>query len=143
MSGMMEKQFRRFFQKATHQPGLTGENLLIILELRLDNVVRQLGFAPSLKSARQLVRHGHILVNKKKVNIPSYLVKVGQEISLKEKTSKLESIKESLERKQERGISPWINLNAEAFSGKILRLPTRDELSIEAKDQLIVELYSR
>jgi len=143
IAGMQEKQFRRFFGKASRRQGLTGENLLILLELRLDNVVRQLGFSPSLKAARQMVNHGHILVNQKKVDIPSFLVKVGQEISLKPKALNLQHVKESMEKKRERGIPPWLDLKAEGLSGKVLRMPTRDELSIDAQDQLIVEFYSR
>lgn len=143
IAGMLERQFRRFFYKASRMKGLTGENLLIMLELRIDNVVRQLGFAPSVKAARQLVRHGQVLVNQRKVDIPSYLVKEGQEITLKEKGKKLLAVKEALEKKKERGVPPWLGLNADTFTGKILRLPTRDELSIDAKDRLIVEYYSR
>jgi len=122
---------------------VTGENLLQLLELRLDNVVYSLGFAISRNQARQLVRHGHILVNNHRVNIPSFRVRPEMEISVREKSRKNAQIRESMEFAQGRGIPSWLELDMDKFAGKVTELPTREEIRIPIQEQLIVELYSR
>lgn len=141
--GVLEKQFKNYFLRAAQQKGVTGENLLLFLERRLDNMVYRLGFAASRNEARQLVRNRHFLVNEKHVNIPSYLVKPGDVIKLSEKSQKIEKIKESLEVASRRGIPRWLELHLESFTGKVLSLPTREEITMPIKEQLVVELYSR
>ncbi len=143
MYGLMEKQFRNFFSKAERQKGITGTNLLLLLERRLDNLVYRLGFANSRSEARQLVRHSHFTVNGKKVNIPSYLVKVGEVIELREKSRKISKIGESLEAVARRGIPSWLELEKEQFRGRLVSLPAREDLTMPIKEQLIVELYSK
>jgi len=138
--GILEKQFRRYFQEALKAREETGKTLLHLLERRLDNVIYRLGFAPSRSVARQLVRHGHILVNNKKVNIPSYQVKPGEIISLTPKALKMEVVSKSLEEK-ERKIPSW--LQRKAAVGKIDRLPERNEINFDINEGLIVEFYSR
>ncbi|HSR10716.1 MAG TPA: 30S ribosomal protein S4 [Thermodesulfobacteriota bacterium] len=141
--GVMEKQFRNFFEKADRQKGITGTNLLVLLERRLDNLVYRLGFANSRSEARQLVRHGHFTVGGKKVDVPSYLVKVGEVIELKEKSRKIAKIGESLEAVARRSIPSWLELEKEQFRGRLTALPTREEITMPIKEQLIVELYSK
>ena len=143
MYGLMEKQFRNFFSKAERQKGITGTNLLLLLERRLDNLVYRLGFANSRSEARQLVRHSHFTVNGKKVNIPSYLVKVGESIELREKSRKISKVGESLEAVARRGIPSWLELEKEQFRGRLVSLPAREDLTMPIKEQLIVELYSK
>ncbi len=143
MYGLMEKQFRNFFSKAERQKGITGTNLLLLLERRLDNLVYRLGFANSRSEARQLVRHSHFTVNGKKVNIPSYLVKVGEVIELREKSRKISKVGESLEAVARRGIPSWLELEKEQFRGRLVSLPAREDLTMPIKEQLIVELYSK
>ena len=143
MYGLMEKQFRNFFSKADRQKGITGTNLLLLLERRLDNLVYRLGFANSRSEGRQLVRHSHFTVNGKKVNIPSYLVKVGEVIELCEKSRKIPKIGESLEAVARRGIPSWLELEKEQFRGRLVSLPAREDLTMPIKEQLIVELYSK
>ena len=143
MYGLMEKQFRNFFSKAERQKGITGTNLLLLLERRLDNLVYRLGFANSRSEARQLVRHSHFTVNGKKVNIPSYLVKVGEVIELREKSRKISKVGESLEAVARRGIPSWLELENEQFRGRLVSLPAREDLTMPIKEQLIVELYSK
>jgi len=138
--GVLERQFRRYFKKAFKKRGVTGEALLQLLESRLDNVVYRLGFVPSRSVARQLVRHGHILVDGKKVDIPSYQVKPGQVINLNPKAMKMEVVKKSLAEKKKE-IPSW--LQKRAAVGKIIRLPTREEIGADIAEQLIVEYYSR
>ena len=138
--GVLERQFRRYFKKAFKKRGVTGEALLQLLEPRLDNVVYRLGFVPSRSVARQLVRHGHILVDGKKVDIPSYQVKPGQVINLNPKAMKMEVVKKSLAEKKKE-IPSW--LQKKAAVGKIIRLPTREEIGADIAEQLIVEYYSR
>ena len=140
---MLEKQFRNYFKDAERQKGVTGDNLLISLERRLDNVVYSLGFASSRSQARQLVRHGHILVDSKKTTIPSYQVRVGQEIAVKESSRKNEFIRASVETARGRGIPEWMELDPEKFLGKVAALPTREDIKLPIEEQLIVELYSR
>lgn len=141
--GLLENQFKRTFKKAQKMKGITGENLLILLERRLDNVVYQLGFASSRAQARQLVRHGHVLVNGKKINIPSYEVKVGEEISLRENMKENPVIIENIESARGRGIPSWLELDAKNFSGKVIALPTRADIKVPFQEQLVVELYSK
>lgn len=138
--GVLERQFRRYFKKAFKKRGVTGEALLQLLELRLDNVVYRLGLVPSRSVARQLVHHGHILVDGKKVDIPSYQVKPGQVINLNPKAMKIEVVKKSLAEKKKE-IPSW--LQKKAAVGKIIRLPTREEIGADIAEQLIVEYYSR
>ncbi len=141
--GLTEKQFKRYFKEADRQKGITGENFLILLERRLDNVVYRLGFAQSRAQARQLVRHGHFTVNGKKVDIPSYLLKPGDVVAVREKSRNLTVIKEALEALPRRGLAPWLELRKENFEGVFKTLPTRDEIDIPVNEQLIVEFYSR
>lgn len=143
MYGLMEKQFHNFFEKAERQKGITGTNLLILLERRLDNMVYRLGFANSRSEARQLVRHNHFQVNGQRVNIPSYLVKAGDVIELQEKSRKISKIGESLESVARRGVPSWLELDKEKFRGRVLSLPSREDLTMPVKEQLIVELYSK
>jgi small subunit ribosomal protein S4 len=143
MYGVLEKQFKNYFQKAAQQKGITGENLLFFLERRLDNVVYRLGFAASRNEARQLVRHGHFAVNGRKATIPSLLVRPGDTVRLSEKSRDIGKIKESLEVASRRGIARWLELDAASFTGKLVSLPAREELTMPIREQLIVELYSR
>ena len=141
--GVLERQFGRYFLLADRKKGITGQNLLQILETRLDNVVFRLGFSASRKEARQLVLHGHFLVNGKKVNIPSYLLKPGDTVSVK--TSSLESvkIKENLDDAGSRTVPEWLELDLTNNSGKVKAAPTREQIDIPVQEHLIVELYSR
>ena len=143
MYGMLEKQFRRYFHMADQAKGVTGENLLIMLERRLDNTVYRLGFASSRDQARQLIRHNHFTVNGKKINIPSYFVKVGDVITLKEKSRSNEIIKDNLEGAARRGVPSWIELDTGNFQGTVKALPNREEITLPIQEQLIVELYSK
>ena len=143
MYGMLEGQFKRTFQDAERAKGVTGENLLCLLEQRLDNAVYRLGFASSRNHARQIVRHNHIMVNGKKVNIPSYTVSVNDEIAIKEKSRKIESIAESLEAVVRRGVPSWLELDKVNFKGTVKSLPDRQEITMPIQEQLIVELYSK
>jgi small subunit ribosomal protein S4 len=141
--GVFEKQFRNYFTAAAGRKGVTGDNLLISLERRLDNVVYSLGFASSRSQARQLVRHGHIQVDDRKTTIPSYQVKVGQQVKVKEGSRKNEIIRASVETARGRGIPSWLELDPENFVGKAIALPTRADIKLPVEEQLIVELYSR
>jgi len=141
--GVRERQFRRFYEMAERMKGQTGENLLKLLESRLDNVVYRLGFGKSHRHARQLVVHGHILVNGKKVDRPSYLVKPGDVIEVKEKSRDIPQIKEGMELAQKRGIPSWLELDPENFKGIVKAEPTREEIEIPIEEHLIVELYSK
>jgi small subunit ribosomal protein S4 len=143
MYGMLEKQFRLTFKKADLQKGVTGENLLILLERRLDNIVFRSGYASSRSQARQLVRHNHILVNDRKVNIPSFLVSADDVIMLKEKSRANGLINESLEAVVRRGLPSWIELDKDNYKATIKALPNREELTMPIQEQLIVELYSK
>jgi small subunit ribosomal protein S4 len=143
--GMQEKQFSLFFERGLRMPGITGENLFVQLERRLDNVVYRLRFATSRSQARQIVSHGHILVNGKKVNIPSYLVKANDEISIAEKSRGLTVIKDSLKEFGKAGVMPWLSLNPDAMKGKFLAAPQRSDISDlgDIKEQMIIEYYSK
>ena len=141
--GIQEGQFYKYFLMAERKQGVTGENLLRICESRLDNVVYLLGWANSRAEARQLVTHGHYKVNGKKVNIPSYLIKAGDEVSIKDKSLDSDKIKATLEANASRPVPQWLDLNAEAHSAKILALPTREQIMVPVEEHLIVELYSK
>jgi small subunit ribosomal protein S4 len=141
--GVLERQFRLYFQEADRRKGITGENLLQMLERRLDNVVYSLGFASSRAQARQLVRHGHIQVDGRKTSIPSYQVKPGQAIMVRESSRQNVQVKAALESALGRGVPDWLALDADAFSGKVQAVPTREEIKLPIQEQLIVELYSR
>jgi small subunit ribosomal protein S4 len=141
--GILEQQFRKYFQEAERRKGITGENLLILLERRLDNVVYSLGFASSRAQARQLVRHGHISVDGRRITIPSFQVREGQSIVVKENSKKNDFIRAAVESARGRGIPDWLELNAETFAGKVLTLPKREDIKLPIQEQLIVELYSK
>jgi small subunit ribosomal protein S4 len=143
MYGLLESQFRGTFVKAERLKGVTGTNLLVLLERRLDNVVYRLGFANSRTQARQLVRHNHFMVNGRKVNIPSFQVKKGDTVSVKEKSQKIASIIESMEAVARRGVPQWMELEKAHCSGIIKSLPVREDLTMPIQEQLIVELYSK
>jgi small subunit ribosomal protein S4 len=141
--GMFEAPFRRFFGLAERQKGITGENLVTLLERRLDNMVYRMGFATSRAEARQLVRHGHFLVNQRRVTIPSYLVGSGDEVQVKEASRKISRIQESEDLTQRRGVPEWLEVNKDTFTGRVRALPTRAQLNLPVNEQLIVELYSK
>ena len=141
--GVLESQFRNYFEEADRRKGITGENLLVMLERRLDNVVYSLGFAASRAQARQLVRHGHVLVDGRKVSIPSYQVKANESVVVKEGSRKNPMIRSSVETARGRGVPEWLELDAENVSGRVLRLPSREDIKLPIQEQLIVELYSR
>jgi small subunit ribosomal protein S4 len=141
--GLLEKQFRLTYQRAEKRKGITGTNLLILLECRLDNMVYRMGFASSRNQARQLVRHGHFVVNGRKVNIPSYQVKVGDEIQVKEASRKIAYISEAMETIVRRGIPNWVEVDKENFKGTLKALPNREDLTMPIQEQLIIELYSK
>ncbi len=143
MYGMLESQFRLNFVKADRQKGVTGENLLVLLERRLDNTVFRIGFASSRNQARQIVRHNHILVNGHRVNIPSFLISVGDVITLKEKSRANGMINENLEAVARRGTPTWIELDKDNYKASIKALPNREELTMPIQERLIVELYSK
>jgi small subunit ribosomal protein S4 len=141
--GVLEKQFRRYYYRSEKQKGITGTNLLVLLECRLDNVVYRMGFASSRKQARQLIRHNHFSVIDKKVNIPSYQVKVGDVIQVREGSQKVPAFSEALETVVRRGIPEWMEVDKEKFRGTLKALPNREELTMPIQEQLIVELYSK
>jgi small subunit ribosomal protein S4 len=141
--GVLEKQFRKYFALAEKKEGITGENLLSILETRLDNVIYRLGYADTRRQARQIVTHGHVLVNGKRVDIPSYLVKTGEVVSLKGATATADWMKDIAERNASRAVPKWISADRSAFSGTIADVPKRDDIDFEINETLIVELYSK
>jgi small subunit ribosomal protein S4 len=141
--GVLERQFRHFFSKASESKGVTGEVLLQMLECRLDNVVYRLGFALSHHQARQLVRHGHFTVNGRKVDIPSFQVKAGDEIGVRERSRKLPVVVNSLEQRKGSWTPEWLQVSAEQMSGRVLNIPTRGSIQVPINEQLIVELYSK
>jgi len=141
--GALERQFRKYFAGADRMKGVTGENLLSLLERRLDNVVYRLGFAATRAEGRQLVLHGHLLVNGKRVNVPSYLAKVGDKISIREKSRTIPRLKESVEGAERRGQISWLELDKPNFTGTMKTLPVREEITLPISEQLIVEFYSR
>jgi len=141
--GLLEQQFSHYFELAERMPGITGENLLVLLERRLDQVVYRLGFSSSLAQARQLVRHGHVEVNGKSVTIPSYLLEVNQSVSIAEKSRQKKVVVEAVELAQRRGVPPWMTLEREQFRGALKALPARADLTMPISEKLIVEHYSR
>ena len=141
--GLLEKQFRNYFEKADKMKGKTGDNLLILLERRLDSVVYKLGFAQTRRESRQLVRHGHFLVGGRKVNIPSFLVRSGDVVELREKSRKIPTLNEALEAVVRKGIPPWLELDRENYRGSVKTLPARADIKEPIQEQLIVELYSK
>ena len=141
--GIQEGQFHKYFLMAERRQGMTGENLLRICESRLDNVVYLLGWAPSRAEARQLTTHGHYLVNGKKVDIPSYLLKAGDEVSIRQKSRDSEKFKAVLEANASRPVPEWLDKNAEALSAKVVKLPDREQIEVPVEEHLIVEFYSK
>lgn len=141
--GVLERQFRNYFKKAARKRGITGELLMQLLERRLDNVVYRLGFASSRSQARQWVRHGHIRLDGRKVNIPSFLVSKGAEISIRKKSQENVLILSNIEEMAGRNIPSWLNLDSENFKGQVLELPRHDDINMPIEESLIVELYSK
>jgi small subunit ribosomal protein S4 len=141
--GLREGQFRLFFRRAAKKRGMTGEVLLQMLEMRLDNLVYRLGFAPSRRAAREFVRHGHIRVNGKKADIPSMILTTGDTVAVRDKANSAEYAKQTLEVAETRGIASWLALDKATLSGQILSIPSRDEIAPIVNEQLIVELYSK
>jgi small subunit ribosomal protein S4 len=141
--GMLERQFRGFFEKAAHQPGKTGDNLFQMLEMRLDNIVYRLGFADSRAQARQLVTHGHFQVNGRKTDIPSYLCKAGNEIVVRERSRNLQYFKDRTLVLNQRGMPAWLRLDVTTLSGQVLAVPTRQDLELPFDEALVVEYYQR
>ena len=141
--GVLEKQFHDYFVKARRQPGVTGENLMSLLETRLDNVVFRLGFAHTRREARQTVGHGHICVHGRRVDIPSYRVKAGDVVSVAPKAKDMLVIKSALVSSENRTVPSWLELDIEKLKGSVLNVPTRDQIDMDIQEQLIVELYSK
>ena len=141
--GVLEKQFRSYYEKAVRMPGKAGDNLLIQLESRLDNVVFRLGYATTRREARQLVNHGHFTVNGKKVNIPSYQVKPGMVIELKESSRKIERFKENVEANSSIAVPRWLEFDPNNMVGKVVAAPTREDIEFPVEEHLIIELYSK
>ncbi len=142
MYGLLETQFKNYFFEANRRKGITGDNLIKILESRLDNVLYRIGFAPSRKAARQLIRHRHIIVNNRLVDIPSYLLSPGDVIKIKEKSKKLDIIHDSLKRMKDNQY-PWLSTDKAALSGIFLQVPERAEVPLDVNEQLVIELYSK
>ena len=141
--GLFEKQFRNYYKKADRMKGITGSNLILLLESRLDNVVFRLGFAPSRKAARQLVTHRHFNVNGKTVNVPSYITREGDVIEVRDKAKKMEVIHASMRRvKTDNGIT-WLELDKASMQGKVIQIPEREQIPLNVREQLVVELYSK
>lgn len=141
--GILEKQFRNLFKEADRRSGMTGENLLSLLEKRLDNVVFRMGFASSRSEARQVVRHGHVLLNGKKADIPSILVKKEDVVSISEAGQKMTPIQNAIQAARRKGTPGWVEVDLEKFSGRVATDPSREEITLPINEQLIVELYSR
>ncbi len=143
MYWIMEDQFRQYFHKASRMKGVTGEILLQLMERRLDNVAFRMGFAVNRREARQLVRHGHFLVNGKKVDIPSYLLRSGDTVEVRESSREVPAITESLGMAEHRGFPEWVEIDTKGLKGKFVRIPSREEIQLPVQEQLIVELYSK
>jgi len=141
--GLAEKQFRRYFHEAERRKGVTGEVLLQLLECRLDNVAYRMGFAANRRQARQFITHGHFMVNGRRVTIPSYIVKAQDSVEVKEASRSNSAIMESLDKVEHRGLPTWIEIDPAAFKGRVLHVPSREEIQLPVKEQLIVELYSK
>ncbi len=143
MYGLLEKQFKTYFKEADRQKGVTGTNFLVLLERRLDNTVYRLGFANSRDQARQIVRHKHVLVNGKKVDIPSYLLRPGDTVSIVEASRALACVNDALEALPRRGLGPWLELDKTKYEGIFRTYPTREEMNLPVQEQLVVEFYSK
>ena len=143
MYGVLEDQFRRYFEMAERARGITGETLLQLLERRFDNMIYRMGFATSRSEARQLVRHGHFMVNGRKVNVPSALLKAGDVVEVRERSRKMTRIQEALAQAEHRGAPDWVEVNREGFTARVKVLPTRAELTMPINEKLIIELYSK
>ncbi len=143
MYGLQEEQFRNYFEKALRLTGRTGETLVKMLERRFDNVVYRMGLAPSRKAARQIIVHGHLMINSKVVNIPSYLLKAGDVVQVRERSKKLEAIHSSMKRMKDSTMLPWLSLDKAAMVGTFLNVPERADVPLNANEQLVVELYSK
>jgi small subunit ribosomal protein S4 len=141
--GVLERQFRNYFHKAEHSKGVTGETLLQFLEMRVDNILYRLGLAPSRSAARQIVRHGHVTVNGKKVSIPSYITRPGDLVAIREKSKALAVIAGTLEKRKGQSVPEWLQLDNQARSGRVLQAPSREAIPVPVTEQLIVELYSK
>jgi small subunit ribosomal protein S4 len=141
--GLVEKQFESYFEEADRQKGVTGTNFLVLLERRLDNTIYRLGFANSRSQARQLVRHSHFLVNGRKVNIPSYLLRPGDTVAVREGSRNLQVINESMGALPRRGLPAWIDLDTSKYEGTFKVFPTREEMNLPVQEQLVVEFYSK
>ncbi len=141
--GLLEKQFRLTFDRASRMRGITGENLLLLLERRLDNMVYRMGFARTRREARQLVRHGHFMVNGKKVNIPSAVLNVGDSVEVRQRSRKIASLGDSLDAVERRGLPAWVELDRNNFKAMIKAFPTREDITMPIQEQMIVELYSK
>ena len=143
MYGLQENQFRNYFEKALRQTGRTGEMLVKMLERRLDNVVYRMGFAPSRKAGRQLITHGHLMVNNQTVTIPSFLLKAGDVVQIRDVSKKLDVIHSSMKRMKDNAMLPWLSLDKATMSGTFLNVPERADIPLNANEQLVVELYSK
>lgn len=143
MYGLLERQFRKYFHEAERKKGITGEVLLQLIEGRLDTIVFRMGFSPNRRRARQLIGHGHILVNGREVNLPSFAVKGGDEVEIKQSSREMPEIVDSMAKSEHRGIPAWVEVDAANFRGKVLHIPSRDEMQLPVQEQLIVELYSK
>jgi small subunit ribosomal protein S4 len=143
MFGLLERQFRKYFYEAERKKGITGEVLLQLIESRLDTMTFRMGFAPNRRRARQMVKHGHIIVNGRQVNLPAYKIKEGDMIEVKEPSRNIPEVIDSLSKSQHRGIPGWVEVDGANFRGKVLHIPSRDEIQLPVQEQLIVELYSK
>jgi small subunit ribosomal protein S4 len=143
MYGLLERQFRKYFFEAERKKGITGEVLLQLIEGRLDTIVFRMGFSPNRRRARQLIGHGHVRVNGREVNLPSFAVKGGDEVEIKQSSREMPEIVDSMAKSEHRGIPAWVEVDATNFRGKVLHIPSRDEMQLPVQEQLIVELYSK
>jgi small subunit ribosomal protein S4 len=143
MYGLVEKQFHLFFERADRKKGITGTNLLVMLERRMDNVVYRMGFVNSRTQGRHFVRHNHFLVNGKKINLPSYLINTGDVIEVREKSRSIQAISDAMTAVVRRGVPQWLDLEKDKFKGTVKTLPVREDLTMPIQEQLVVELYSK
>ena len=143
MYGLLERQFRKYFERAERKKGITGEVLLQLIESRLDTIVFRMGFAPNRRGARQFIRHGHITVDGREVNLPSFEVKPGSSVAVKQSSKDIPEIVDSVSRVEHRGIPPWVEVDTVNLTGKVLNVPSREDLQLPVQEQLIVELYSK
>jgi small subunit ribosomal protein S4 len=141
--GLLEKQFRNTFEKSERKKGVTGEVLLQLLEARLDNIVFRMGFAPNRRSARQLVNHGHFLVNGRKSSVASHILRVGDVVELKEASRSINIVTDNFSKMEHRGVPAWLEMDFQNFKGKVLQVPSREDIQLTAQEQLIIELYSK